>query len=136
MQRRNLFIFVGLLTLLTIIPASTPFAAVPKLVNFQAQLSDASGTPLDGTYSMRFSLYDDPSIGAMQWGEVQDVTVAAGILDVLLGSVTPFSGTEFAGSRPLFIQIDIYNAGAIPASLGKPYPAAAAHVGALCPPGR
>ena len=96
-----------LLTLLTTIVIVTSHAAVPGRINYQAQLTDRYGVPRDGDFTISFSLYDDLSAGTMVWREVQDVTVAAGILDVVLGAINPFSGDEFAGSRPLFLQIDI-----------------------------
>ena len=108
MKHRKALFFVVLSILLTAIPVSTPFAAVPKLINFQAQLADNLGMPLDGSYRMQFSLYDDPSIGNQLWSSgALNVSVADGILDVVLGSATPFSGAEFAGTRPVYIQIDI-----------------------------
>jgi hypothetical protein len=44
-----------------------PEAIVADKINYQGWLTDAGGTPLDGTFPMRFQLYDDPAAGAMYW---------------------------------------------------------------------
>lgn len=63
---------------------------VPHLLRFQARLGDAQETPLDGTFTLTFRLYDTDTGGSPLWEEMQqDVNVEEGILDVELGSVTP-----------------------------------------------
>ena len=70
------------------------YAAPSNTVNFQARLSGSAGYIVpDGSYSVVFNLYDDPTTGTTQWTETQSVTVKAGYLSVYLGSSTPFPGT-------------------------------------------
>jgi hypothetical protein len=59
-------------------------------VNYQGRLADSGGIALDGTYGMRFALYDAASEGNLIWGpEVHDaVPVSAGLFSVGLGSQT------------------------------------------------
>jgi hypothetical protein len=59
-------------------------------VNYQGRLADSGGAPLDGTYGMRFALYDTAIDGNLVWGpEVHDaVPVSDGLFSVGLGSQT------------------------------------------------
>lgn len=115
MPQKKHFLILGLLILLTIAHVSTTSAAIPGLINYQGNLTDSSGTPLDDSYDMIFSLYDSQIGGALLWHETQSVIVTDGILNVMLGKVTPFTGSEFTGTRPVFIQIQIYNPDLLPA---------------------
>ncbi len=77
------------------IPASTQ-GATPQIINYQGQLTNSGGDPLDTTVSIIFSIYDSPSTGGALWTETQaDVLVTGGIFSVLLGSVTELSSTVF-----------------------------------------
>lgn len=44
-----------------------PDAIVSDQINYQGWLTDLGGTSLNGTYPMRFQLYDDPTAGSMWW---------------------------------------------------------------------
>ena len=112
MAHRRLSEVLCLLILFIMIPCVPSHAAIPGRINFQAQLTDASGVPLDGSYRMRFFLYDDLALGVRLWSSGERVlAVNDGILDVVLGEQTAFTGAEFGGSRPVFLQIDIYDTG-------------------------
>lgn len=102
------------LRVILFIAASAVFAmsisatgAVPELINYQGRLTDASGTPLDTTVAMTFTIYDDPADGSIIWSESQtSVTVANGLFAVLLGSVNPIGEVVFADTvRYLGIKI-------------------------------
>ena len=43
------------------------FAAPPRIMNYQAKLTDASGVALDGTYSITFRIYDAATGGNLLW---------------------------------------------------------------------
>jgi len=80
---------------------------VPQLVSYQGKLANASGqTASDGSYSMIFSLYDQETGGTQLWSESHEVQVTGGLFTVLLGSATPFSGSEFHGSTWLEIWVN------------------------------
>ncbi|HEX7402017.1 MAG TPA: hypothetical protein VF369_07545, partial [candidate division Zixibacteria bacterium] len=67
-------------------------AAIPHLINYQGMLTDNSGTPLNGTYSITFKIYNDPSAGTKKWEETQpSVSVTNGLFNVILGSVIPIN---------------------------------------------
>ncbi len=66
--------------------------SVPPLVNYQGQLTDDMGVPIDDTLEIRFTLFDGNSPGAMVWGEIHSaVVINEGIYNVILGSVTPIA---------------------------------------------
>ena len=55
-------------------------------ISYQGRLTDASGNPLDGTYTMRFIVYDDAVVGSALWDSGNlSVTVSKGLFDVQLG---------------------------------------------------
>ncbi len=71
-------------------------AAVPQLINFQGILRDGSGNPVvNGNYSVRFRIYDDPTVGNVLWSESTSVSTNNGLFTVLLGAVIPVPDTAF-----------------------------------------
>ena len=114
MKQRFYSVTVAALLLL----ACGAFAQVPMLLNYQGQLSDPSGNPKNGTFTMQFAVYDAESGGNQlpsggPWSETQSVTVNNGVFNVLLGSVTALPGALFAGgpsdsAGPLrFLQVTV-----------------------------
>jgi len=98
--------------------AAPALADTPNLLNYQGRLTDPSGNPSNGTFSMTFAVYDADSGGnplpaGTPWSETQNVTVSNGVFNVLLGSVTALPTTLFQGgfgpsdsSGPLrFLQV-------------------------------
>ena len=90
-------------------PAATTGPTPPTVVNFQGRLTDSvTGDPVaDGSYSVRFSIWDAAAAGTEQWNETQGtVTVTDGLFSVLLGSVTPITKGVFNGTaRYLEIKV-------------------------------
>jgi len=69
---------------------------VASKISYQGRLTDPAGNPLDGTYTMRFRLYDAQSGGTMLWDSgAQSVQVTNGLFNVKL-DVDPgdFNGQE------------------------------------------
>jgi len=93
------------IALSVILAASSP-AQVPPVISYQGVLTDGGGAVAgDGLYSMTFTLYDVPGGGTALWSETQSVTVAKGIFDVVLGSVTPID-LDFADGYWLGIAVE------------------------------
>ena len=84
---------VSILFLLSVISIPSE-AQMPKKINYQGILTDASGNPINGSMQMTFSIYDVHSGGTPLWNETQTVTVNDGRYSVLLGSVNPITLTE------------------------------------------
>ena len=83
-------------------PAPAAFQAdVSGSISYQGRLTNSGGSPLDGTYTMRFIVYDDAVAGSALWdsGDLS-VSVENGLFNVQLG-VDP---THFDG-RALWVNI-------------------------------
>lgn len=68
-------------------PSRVPLtAALSSGISYQGRLFDSGGAPLDGSYTMRFNVYDDPVAGSALWdsGNVS-VLVEDGLFNVKLG---------------------------------------------------
>ena len=78
--------------------------SAPNAINYQGTLSQDDGTPSeDGTYTISFRLYDDPTAGNLIWGRTYtEVTVKNGQFNVILGGGgTPVPAPDPPGS---FVQ--------------------------------
>jgi hypothetical protein len=78
-----------------------------KQVALQGRLSDPSGKPLDGSFSVKFEIFASPTYGATGtglWSEAQKVTVTKGLFGVNLGSVTPLN---LAFDKPYWVEVSI-----------------------------
>lgn len=61
-------------------------AAVASGISYQGRLTSPGGTPLDGTYTMRFIVYDDATAGTALWDSGdRNVPVEDGLFTVQLG---------------------------------------------------
>lgn len=102
MRYRVLFLVVAGLLI-----CSLAYADVPKLINFQGRLTDASGKFVpDGNYSLTFKIYTDSTGGSAKWQEAQLVMVTKGLFNVILGSVTPIPDSIFEYSSS-FLGIQV-----------------------------
>jgi len=71
-------------------------AGVPELMNYQGDLRNVSGDPLDTTISMTFTIYSDSSVGDLIWSEEHaDVLVESGIFSVVFGNGSPLYDSVF-----------------------------------------
>ena len=95
---------LGLLLLVIFLVGSFSNAETPLLMNYQGMLLDLeTDKPMNGVYSIHFSIYDNETGGKTLWQETQNVTVNDGMFHVLLGSIVPFSGFP-GGSTALFLE--------------------------------
>ncbi|MFH1007117.1 MAG: collagen-like protein [Candidatus Latescibacterota bacterium] len=80
---------IRMLSILLFIVASNQVFAVPPLINYQGVLTDTGGQPLDGTYSITFSVYDAATGESALWTETHgDVNVEEGVFNAQLGGAT------------------------------------------------
>jgi hypothetical protein len=74
-------------------------AEAPPTINYQGVLTDADGEPVNGDYSMIFSIYNDSVLSNpdnILWQEVHSsITVTDGLFSVILGLSTPLSTMHF-----------------------------------------
>src|SRR4030067_3640844 len=99
--------FKLLFSLFTLFLVSSSFATVPQLINFQGRLTDFLGNSVsDGSYSLRFRIYDDSLAGNVLWEENTSVQIKSGLFTVLLGSVNSIPDSAFySANRWLGIKI-------------------------------
>ena len=87
------------LTVILCLLAGSGLADVPGQVSFQGVLQDSGGEPLNGVYSIRFSIYDSIEGGLELWSENRDsVAVVDGAFSVLLGDVNPLDESIFSAA--------------------------------------
>src|SRR5207249_8846014 len=78
-----------------------------KLLPFQGRLTDQNGVAVsNGVRLVLFKIYDVPASGNPVWaGELHRTTVNGGLVNVMLGSKTPFTGLDF--DRQLYLEITV-----------------------------
>lgn len=109
MKARYLFIIVGVITILFLAggiagafpdlsPASPAVVAAPVSsgISYQGRLTSPGGSPLNGSFTMRFVVYDDEVAGSALWDSGNmNVTVENGLFNVQLGvDQADFDGQE------------------------------------------
>jgi len=80
-------------------------AAIPATMNYQGILTQSNGSPVNGTVSVVFRLYDVVSGGTALWQESQSVSVSNGNFSVELGTITPLTAAVFA--NPVFLGVTV-----------------------------
>ena len=107
-----------LLAVLALVALSAVADEVPKLLPFQAKLTDAQGAAVtNGVRLIQFRLYPVPVAGTPVWaGEIHRTTVNGGLVNVLLGMRTPFTGVDFNQQLYLEMTVDVDGDNAITAS--------------------
>ena len=96
MQKTSVFFsaLMSVLVLTGLVAASTP-----RLISYQGFITDGGGSPIDGTASITFSIYDADVGGAQLWTENHaSVSIDSGVFTVLLGSITPLDDSVFNDS--------------------------------------
>ena len=75
-------------------------AEIPGQISFQGILKYSSGDIVtDSTYSVTFTIYDNPTGTNIWWQEEQPVITQGGYFTVLLGSVNPIPDSAFQGAE-------------------------------------
>jgi hypothetical protein len=93
-------------------------SAINKQLNYQGKLQDASGiTVPDGTYNMKFSIYDASSGGNRLWTEcgttgtptARSVSVYSGVFSVMLGDTASGACPGGTNSNEITLNFNIAN---------------------------
>jgi hypothetical protein len=100
LQRIGILVFIISLGM-----PSISHTAIPQNIGYQGFLRDATGTPINATVNITFSLYTTASGVTPDWSETQSVVVSQGSFSVQLGVSIPLSGVNF--SNPLFLGIQV-----------------------------
>jgi hypothetical protein len=110
MKRTSLSLALfGLLGLLATGATAQTVSPAPALMNFSGRLARPDGTPVpDGTYSVRFSLWNVASGGTPatneKWNQTLNVTVRSGVFAALLNTSTG-AADKFNGNLWLEMKI-------------------------------
>ena len=86
------------LVLVVVLLATAPLvtAGVPQLMNYQGNMRNSSGEPLDTIVSITFTIYDDSTGGEVKWTETRaSVSITDGGFSVLLGTFSAVDDTTF-----------------------------------------
>jgi microcystin-dependent protein len=95
--------------LLSLCAAAALAQEVPKLLPFQARLTDPQGIPVtNGVRLVQFRLYNLPTGGTPVWaGEIHRTSVNGGLVNVILGTKTPLAGIDFNQQLYLEMTVDV-----------------------------
>jgi hypothetical protein len=88
--------------------APATLSGVPNVINYQGMLRQPDGTPINGTYSMTFRLYDEPTLGTLLHTEtLTEVVVYDGLFTVLLGDAdgNPIDAVAFQNRLYASVQV-------------------------------
>jgi hypothetical protein len=81
-------------------------AQAPFTLNYQGFLTDGSGTPLQGTQTLTFTLHDAQTLGAQVWGpETHTTNLVNGLFSLVLGETQALTPAIF--NQALFLQINV-----------------------------
>ncbi len=97
-----------LTAILVLIPAIV-FCQASDVLFYQAEITDQSRNKLDGTYTLTFSIFADPTGGSSLWSQtISNVTIDKGNLSVFLGgTAAPLPSNLFDVSPTRYLQIAI-----------------------------
>ena len=98
MYKRAILVLLLLVTIVSTVSAAT----VGQALNYQGVLTDSSGNPLNGQYTIYFRLYDAPSGGNLLQIRFRSVQVSNG----LFTTPVPFDSNLFDG-RALWVGIAV-----------------------------
>jgi len=80
-------------------------------IAYQGRLANTNGSPVTGTLSMVFRLYNVQSGGSPvweeQWTASNSVAVSDGLFNVMLGSITPINQATLSGNSSLWLGISV-----------------------------
>lgn len=109
---KHLFFVISVLGLAVVlivglVASSVAQVAPPRLIFYQGQLRNDTGTTLSGTYNLEFKIYDAVSGGNLIWGPEahNSVVMTSGIFNRYLGSVNALSDTVFTVGTWLEIKV-------------------------------
>jgi len=104
-MKRTVVCFIFLL--IQFFSGSLLYAEIPKLINYQGTITDASG-PISGSHSLTFRIYSDSLASSPLWVEAHSaVDISYGLFNVLLGSIVNIPDGLFVGSlRWIGVSVD------------------------------
>ena len=81
--------------------------SIDSIFQYQGQLLDRSGTPINGVLPITFRLYDVAAGGAALWGQVKQVTVSDGWFTAPLGDDGATISDTILDGRNLWLGVQV-----------------------------
>jgi len=83
-------------------------ADIPQIINYQGKVTDIGGIPVaDGTYEIRFRIYNDPTAGTLLWDDTHSsVQITDGVFNVALGE-SPLDPIDLAFDQDYWLLVTI-----------------------------
>ncbi len=81
--------------------------SIDSIFQYQGQLLDRSGTPINGVLPITFRLYDAATDGAALWGQVKQVTVSDGWFTAPLGDDGATISDTILDGRNLWLGVQV-----------------------------
>jgi len=102
MINRNILLSVTLIVVLTLSAGVVLADEVTSAINYQGRLTDSSGSPLSGTYTVTFRLYEAATGGTALDTDIHDVVVTDGLFNTEID----FDQSYFDG-RALWLGVKV-----------------------------
>ena len=95
-----------ILSIIAFFLVSLSSADIPKVISYQGKVTDSGGTPVaDGSYPMRFQIYDAETGGMQLWdSSPQTVMLSGGVFSVQLGIGT-MSALDLEFNQDYWLQV-------------------------------
>lgn len=79
-------IHMAAVTLIALVLPHLASAGIPQIINYQGMITDSGSPVADGSYNMRFRIFDAVTSGNLEWDSgTISVSLAGGVFSVLLG---------------------------------------------------
>lgn len=97
--------FCSIIIAIAIITTST-LSQIPRQISWQGVITDASGAPLNGVYTITMNLFntDNPGITTPIWAESFNKIIEDGLLNVTLG-LDPINPLNLEFNQPYWLEI-------------------------------
>jgi hypothetical protein len=93
-------------TILIVLAPASLRAQVPLTINHQGYLTSDAGSPVTGTRSMTFAIYNVVVAGTALWTETQSVVVTNGVFNAYLGDAMALPDSIFDGQE-LYLGVKV-----------------------------
>jgi len=106
MKSKRMLVMLGLLMTLGVLALVTACGtgALERTMLYQGRLTNATGTPINGTRDITFRLYTTETGGSSIWQETHNgVQVNNGLFQVVLGETNPLDEANF--HQPLWLEV-------------------------------
>ncbi|MBU1753027.1 hypothetical protein KKG56_04110 [bacterium] len=103
-EMKRCLVYAGLAAMVLLALGMPSYAVVPSLINYQGKLTNA-GSPVEGTHTVMFKIFDVETAGNSVWNESRDVCCNGGLFSILLGEVTPLNPADFINKNNLYLEL-------------------------------